>query len=259
MAWNGVVPEDPSMVPNYLPPKTYSKSTVRGLQDVDPYDFSNAGNVGIRNLAEGVRSNFLLNILNGFLNLGQLLSDISLAIRGLGSFGPGPLKDIRDGQLDIIDRSDLLSPLLDYGTAYMNTANGFSNVGQANFSNQIGPMQGCHITNGRIILEEEGLWDIRAALWFGSVGFGLGGGVGWNVRVLKPDGSIYSEKMEYFDTDKEQSALSTSSVVVPGANYQVQVYVTVIAATRSIIGGPARNRLTVQHISRDTTTGDTGQ
>ena len=162
-----------------------------------------------------------------------------------------------DGQIELNGRTDLLSPLLDYGSAYMDTSGGFSNVGQAWFVHQVGPMQKCHLDQGRIILEEEGLWDIRASMWFDSTG--LGGGVGWNVRVLRPNGTLFSEKMEYFDDTKARSALSISSVVVPAAGYQVQVYVTVIAATRGIIGGVQRNRLTVQHISRDITTGDTGQ
>lgn len=250
-------PTDPSFVANYVPTKAYTKSTVSTIQDVDPYDFAGAGSLDLHSLAEGVRGSLLGGLLSGFLNLGQFLNDLATALSGGGIFGPGPMRDIRDGQLDLNNRQDLLSPLLDYGSAYMNTASGFQNVGQASFTNKIGPMQGCHITSGRIVLEEAGLWDIRASLWFGATS--LGGGVGWNVRVLKPDGSVYSEKMEYFEDKSEISALSISSVVVPESGYQVQVYVTVIAATRGIIGGAARNRLTVQHISRNTTTGDTGQ
>ena len=202
----------------------------------------------------GELGSWLKNPAGGILGTAfRILSNLF----GKGDTGIAGVQEWIDGQELLNERTDLLSPLLDYGSAYMDTSGGFTNTGQAWFVNQVGPMQKCHINQGRIILEEAGLWDIRASLWFGPTGFG--GGVGWNVRVLKPDGSIYSEKMEYFNDQSECSALSISSVVVPAAGYQVQVYVTVIAATRGIIGGVQRNRLTVQHISRDTTSGNTGQ
>ncbi|MDI9914340.1 hypothetical protein [Rhodococcus sp. IEGM 1379] len=257
MAWDGEVPVDPSMAPNYSPPKTYSKSTVSGLQNVDPYDFSNAGNLDLRNRAEGVRGNFLLNILNGFLNIGQLLDDLSKAIRGLGSFGPGPLKDIRDGQLDLNNNMNLLSPLQDYGSAYANTAGGISAAGQFGFTNQIGPMKKCHLSGGRIILDDYGLWDIQCKIWFDWTA--LGGTTEWEIRILKPDGTLFSRSRTRMKDSDTFSSLDVTSVVVPAVGYQVQIYITEVNVGRGVIGGPTFNRLAVKHISRNTTTGDNGQ
>ena len=203
----------------------------------------------------GELGSWLKNPAGGILGTAfRILSNLF----GKGDSGIDGVQEWIDGQELLNDRTDLLSPLLDYGSAYMDTSGGFANAGQAWFVHQVGPMRGCHLNQGRIILDDAGLWDIRASLWFDNINI-LGGGVGWNVRVLKPDGTIFSEKMEYFDNQKETSALSISSVVVPGAGYQVQVYVTVIAVGRGILGGVQRNRLTVQHISRDINSGNTGQ
>jgi hypothetical protein len=100
MAWDGVTPSDPSFTPNYVPTKTYTKGTVHSLQDVDPYNFAGGRNAEIRNLAEGARGNLLANLFSGFLNLGSLLGDLADAFRGLGSFGLGPLKLIKDHAVD---------------------------------------------------------------------------------------------------------------------------------------------------------------
>lgn len=258
MAWNGSTPQDPSFVREYTPTKAYTKSTVHSLQGVDPYDFSGGRNREIRDKAESTRGGLLGGLLSGFLNLGQLLNDLATALSGGGVFGPGPLRDIRDGQLDLNNRTDLLSPLLDYGSAYANTQAGIFNKGQVGFTNQIGPMQGCRLVNGRIRLGDRGLWDIRCQLWIDSIAV-LSGMVEWEIRVLRPDGSTFSFQRTRLDSREIFSSTNITSVVVPDSGYQVQIFITEMAPGRGAIGGPGLNRLTVQHISRRTDVGDTGQ
>ena len=256
MAWD--VPKDPSLVQGYVPQKAYTKSTVHSLQNVDPYNFSGGRNREIRDVAEGVRGNLFTRLLAGFLDIGQLLDDLAKAIRGGGSFGPGPMKDINDGQLGLKNRTDLLSPLLDYGSAYANTVAGIFNKGQVGFTNQIGPMQGCRLVSGRIVLDDRGLWDIRCQLWIDSIAV-LSGMVEWEIRVLRPDGSTFSFQRTRLDSKDIFSSTNITSVVVPDSGYQVQIFITEMAPGRGAIGGPGLNRLTVQHISRRTDVGDTGQ
>ncbi|MGM5069833.1 hypothetical protein EU244_033965 [Rhodococcus qingshengii] len=167
------------------------------------------------------------------------------------------ITEFRDGQLDINDRVDLLSPLQDYGSAYANTQAGIFNKGQVGFTNQIGPMQGCRLVSGRIVLDDRGLWDIRCQLWIDWTS--LDGMVEWEIRVLRPDGSTFSFQRTRLNSKDIFSSTNITSVVVPDAGYQVQIFITEMAPGRGAIGGPGLNRLTVQHISRDTTTGDTGQ
>ncbi|AEV51992.1 hypothetical protein [Prescottella equi] len=167
-------------------------------------------------------------------------------------------KVFTDGQLALNQRTDLLSPLLDFGSAYMNTNQGFNQTGQCSFSNQIGPMQGCRLSGGRIILDDKGLWDIRCQLWFDFINI-LTGTIEWQIRVLTPSGNVFSQTRAKLNDSEAVSSTNICSVVVPAPGYQVQAWVSYIAAFRGILGGPDRNRLTVQHISRDTSTGNTGQ
>ena len=159
---------------------------------------------------------------------------------------------IDDGQVALTERTDLLSPLLDYGSVYASTSNDISNTGQFSYSNQVGPMQNCHLSGGRIILDEQGLWNISARIYIALTFSPVGGGVAWEVRVLRPDGSIFSTTEDVFTDTGNQTREINTSVVVPGAGYQIQVYVRALLVGRWINGGPHRSRLTVQHISRST-------
>lgn len=198
-----------------------------------------------------------LNSEQGFL--GRIVSGLTGGrhrdLKGAGDY----FDSIRDGQLDISNRTDLLSPLLDYGSAYMNAVTPIANPITLPFTNQVGPMRGCELAGGRIRLLDKGLWDVRCQVWFNGVGAIQTSTVNWEIRVLRPDTSLYSVTAATFSSDQRTSSTNVASVVVPEAGYLVEAYVSFIASGRVVDGGPSRNRLTVQHISRDTATGDTGQ
>ncbi|QDM56039.1 hypothetical protein SEA_SLEEPYHEAD_24 [Rhodococcus phage Sleepyhead] len=166
---------------------------------------------------------------------------------------------MRDGQEDLNERTDLLSPLLDYGSAYANTVAGLFNKGQVGFTNKVGPMQGCHLSNGRIVFDDQGLWDIRCQLWIDYITRPISGMVEWEIRVLDPAGQVFSRQKTRLETNDIWSSTNITSVVVPTPGYQVQIFITEMAPGRGALGGPAFNRLSVQHISRKTNEGDTGQ
>jgi len=154
------------------------------------------------------------------------------------------------------NRTDLLSPLLDYGSCYVNPNNRVHGEGWAVFSERIGPMRGCEMitdTQGGIRLLDKGLWDIRLHLTADGF-FQLPGqtkSFDFNLRIHRPDGSLYSSQgaMSYNENPITQTVVS--SVVVPESGYQVRVYVTNMFSGRGILGGPKWSRLTAQHISRD--------
>lgn len=180
------------------------------------------------------------------------------AIFGKGSNGIDGIIEWVDGQTAYNNRTDLLSPLQDYGSVYMNGAQGWSQTGEMPFTNQIGPMTGCRRNGSRIVLDDKGLWDINAQLWFDYIDI-LTGEVQWRIEVLRPNGTIYSQMQSRLDTKNPVSSTNLTSVVVPDPGYQVRVWVNYIANFRGILGGPNLNRLTVKHISRRTDVGDTGQ
>lgn len=165
---------------------------------------------------------------------------------------------IRDGQRDLNDRTDLLSPLLDYCSVSSDPGSGEHRVSNNRFpfNYQIGPSQGVTIMgDGRIRLDDKGLWDLRAMIT-----------ASWKVsndqiqvflRVLKPDGglhSVYSEQGYYMKTSNNVTMTLVSSVVVPEPGYFVDMYI-IGPGDRGYWVGPKWNRLTVQHISRSVTNG----
>ena len=190
-------------------------------------------------------------LASGFNNL---IAGIGNALRGIfdvdGLFAPigRAAAEIRDGQLDLNNRVDLLSPLQDYGSVYMPGGRELRGAITIPFTEQIGPMQGCERFNEGIRLLGKGLWDIRAQVTWSWVLL-LTDAVTWEVRVYRPDGSIFSRQTAYTTAANSVTGTIVSSVVVPEAGYYVQVQITNIAIGRGIIGGPAWTRLTVQHIS----------
>ena len=159
---------------------------------------------------------------------------------------------IRDGQRDLLDRTDLLSPLLDYCSVSSNPGSGEHRVSNNRFpfNYEIGPSRGVTIMgDGRLRLDGKGLWDLRAMIT-----------ASWKVgdeqiqvflRVLNPDGglhSVYSEQGYYMKTLNNVTMTLVSSVVVPEPGYFVDMYI-IGPGDRGYWVGPKWNRLTVQHIS----------
>ena len=194
-----------------------------------------------------------------------LLGGIADALRGIfnpsGAFADvgRAAKEIRDGQLELNGRTDLLSPLLDYGSCFAPDDNTrLHGSGYINFSRQIGPMRGCRVEGDRLVLEDKGLWDIRAhvsmdALFSVAKDYAL-----ISLRVFRPDGSPYSEQISAIGEVQTTSTTIVSSVVVPEPGYYIRVYVNQSSRNRGILAGPSWSRLTAQHISRDTKVGGTG-
>lgn len=184
-----------------------------------------------------------------------MLTGIGQALRGIfdpsGWFSPigRASQTYRDGQEALNQRTDLLSPLLDYGSAYMGSLTGWDTTGIMPFRTQIGPMRGCHLEQDGIRLEDEGLWDIRAQLTAEAVLI-VTGKMEWRVIVRNPQGGVHSTQRATVTSSNQLTQTLVSSVVVPGPGYLVQVEMISLGLGRTVLGGPAWNRLTVQHISR---------
>lgn len=174
-------------------------------------------------------------------------------IAGLFELRWQQIDDIQDGQTSLNDRVDLLSPLEDYGSCYAPGQGGLlvNGTGVKPFTQQIGPMTGCHADgSGRIVLEDKGLWEITARMsWSWTV---LSGTVAWYVRILRPDGSVFSQQLDRVTDANEMTRHITTTVVVPDPGYRVEVYVSSSVTGREIFGGPTHNRLIVHHITRST-------
>lgn len=196
-------------------------------------------------------------------NLVKGIADAIRGISGLGSlFWPirEATQEFRDGQDALNDRTDLLSPLLDYGSCYApNDETRLHGPGVINFSRQIGPMRGCHLEGNTLVLDDKGLWDIRAHVVLDAMVTLLYEPYMYaNVNVYRPDGSLYSQQSSTMSGAQTTSCTIVSSVVVPSAGYRVQVSIDKLDNVRGIKAGPRWSRLVVQHISRSTSIGDSG-
>lgn len=167
--------------------------------------------------------------------------------------------EVRDGQTDLEHRADLLSPLLDYCSVSTppGGGNALKGTGRMPFTYQIGPSRGATLDDGRIRLEDQGLWDLRAMVTASWIAL-AGGDLRAYLRVLRPDGSIFSEQGFYASTTSSQTMTLVSSVVVPEPGYYVDVW-AVAAPTRGWWTGPQWTRLTAQHISRSVEGGTGGE
>lgn len=202
------------------------------------------------------RGNFFTNIIGG---IGDALREgLTGIITGVSDFF-NPIKkagaDVRDGQVDLNERLDLLSPLLDYCSLSAPPGKGdaMNGKGRFPFSYQIGPARGATPVDDAIRLEGEGLWDIRCMVTFNEMMFD--GYYQANVRVLHPDGkTIYSEQSAHGMTLVGGTMTIVTSVVVPEPGYFVDCWIY-SAGPRGWKKGPRWSRLTVQHISRKITAG----
>lgn len=209
-------------------------------------------------------------MLPDFGKAGNLLfsaiSDVTGALFGIiggianavvPSWLPGPVQQqaqqIRDGQRDLLDRVDLLSPLLD--RCSMTTPNMHHRIGNGRlpFTEKLGPSRGVTIMdNGSIRLDERGAWEMSTTVTASWMNI-LRPNVQVYLRVLNPDGginSVYSEQGYWMTTTNEVTMTIVSSVVIEEPGYFVDVYV-ISPSDRAFWGGEKWTRLNVSHISND--------
>lgn len=179
----------------------------------------------------GSRDNFFTNIIGG---IGQALVD---GLRGVVStvsslFNPvrKAATQIRDGQLDLKGRTDLLDQLLNYGSVYVGSRAGRLRSAQwhrVNFDSQISTeMRGCEVVpDGGIRLLNKGMWDLRAHIVASNCVGLLLREFTVDLRVVRPDGSTFSSMIGRIDSNAQVSVPVISSVQIPEPGYEVQVWV----------------------------------
>lgn len=227
---------------------------------------------------KGAKDSLLGNLLGGFF--GVLTGIFTGALSVIPSWFPKSAveytESIRDGQLDLSDRADLLAPLLNYGSCFCSVPSGTDRVlngtGTMPFDTMLGYSKNVTLkSGGGLTLHEKGTWNIETHVTVSSYNFsGAAGSLNQipheiEVQVLKPDGSIHSRQISRLaDNAVVYSAVVGGTVQyipasndlkmtvqVPDAEYSVQVVVTRALNGRGWAGGPAWTRLTVQNISSE--------
>lgn len=160
-----------------------------------------------------------------------LLAGIADAIRGVVRPGFETVEQaFRDGQMELINRLDLLDGLRGYCSTYMTTnvnlAWGVNNSRIMPFKAPVGPHKGARpeTSQGGIVLEEAGAWLIGAKTTARGTGFTGQNEVNQNIVIYRPDGTVYSENVAIAQPGTQpETIVDTCTVVVPEPNYIVRV------------------------------------
>ena len=138
-----------------------------------------------------------------------------------------------DGQAALVDRLDLLDGVRGYCQAYMsrnvNGEWGTNNTRQLPFDAPLGPSKGAHVdaAKGGIVMDEAGLWTISLMCTARQTSYTSSwldtDSVRVTLRVHRPDGSVYSQKLLQYLAGK---AAVTPTVSVPVTVDQPGYYVT---------------------------------
>lgn len=190
-------------------------------------------------------TNIVDEILRGAGGLGSglaggfagLIGGIGDAIRGI--FTPGGLfapvgeaaQEIRDGQLELLDRVDLLEGIQGYAAAYqdvnINVEWSRDNWRDITYKKQLGPAKNISVRpDGTMRLHHAGLFVVYAKIHAGATSFTGSDYCYLQIEVHRPDGSgVFSRAhMEKVVPRSREQTLSMSwPVVVPGEGYTVRV------------------------------------
>lgn len=215
--------------------------------------------------------NFIGGIFSGFLSIFRGGSGASWLPSGVREVA----EEIRDGQLDLSDRADLLAPLLNYGSAFCDTPNTanpiFRGTGVVPFNKMIGYSRKVELTNdGGLMLGEKGTWNIEGRIAVGQYSWDTAAGVvpssfaRVNINVHDPAGGVHSRQSVYMPFASSRSTYVVGatmyiqpssfnfkiSVQVPDSRYVVKVHVESVP-NQGIpwAGGSRWTGLTAQNIS----------
>ena len=195
---------------------------------IRPHDLE-SGRAWARGDLQGAINKLQTGVKDGFL------AGIADALRGVVR---APLfQDVADafddGQAALRDRLDLLDGVRGYCQAYMsrnvNGEWGTNNTRQLPFDAPLGPSKGAHVdaAKGGIVMDEAGLWTISLMCTARQTSYTSSwldtDSVRVTLRVHRPDGSVYSQKLLQFLAGK--SAV-TPTVSVPVTVDQPGYYVT---------------------------------
>ncbi|MDV6276364.1 hypothetical protein R3Q06_22965 [Rhodococcus erythropolis] len=205
------------------------------------------------------KSNWFSNIFSGFANIGQMLGDLANAFLGGGSFGPGPLKSIKDRSVAVSadlaglqSRTQQLEGVIGYAHSY---CTGGAPVGNADtfipLNIPVGPTVGVTRTGNRFVLGSRGLWVAQAQIGYDSISSILNTYINAQIRIYTPGGTLFAHGIAETVTETQHTCTVQMPFVVPAAGYYAELW-GFMGLTRGIKGGSSWTRMSVQKVSSET-------
>ncbi|MFE5789533.1 hypothetical protein [Rhodococcus erythropolis] len=202
-----------------VPTKSYTKTTVSQMQNVDISAYKQAQNADMQHQAESVRGNLLGNLLGGFANVPAAVSNAP---------------EIRDLQ----DATQKLEGIIGYGS-YVASQNLFLSIDQdvagarvQSFDRQVGPSVGVTMVKdpalaNKIVqrMDSKGLWQVLAQTRAQNTGFTGSEKVYQDIVVKAPNGTEYYRRSldENEGSDGKISMLGNVFFTIPAAGYMVHI------------------------------------
>lgn len=215
-------------------PRPEGSLSPSGLQELASYDEAfvrRQALAGLRGSAEEARNGFVAGLRE------SIVKPLQQIFAGLKPPGWELVAEaFEDGQTALKNRLDLLDGVRGYCQAYMsrnvNGEWGTDNTRMLPFDAPLGPSKGAHVdaSKGGIVMDEAGLWTISLLCTARQTSYTSSwldtDSVRVALRVHRPDGSVYSQKLLQYLAGK--SAV-TPTVSVPVVVDQPGYYVTVEA------------------------------
>lgn len=144
---------------------------------------------------------------------------------------------VYDGQLELVNRLDLLDGVRGYCSAYqslnINAALSLGNNRRRDlpFGSPYGPSRGAHVdaAKGGIVFDEPGLWTVHCMIHarktdFVAGGFGEPDAAAMYVRIHQPNGVIDTETIvDAYSYNSSDSITATLPFVIPEPGYYVTI------------------------------------
>lgn len=211
----------------------------------------------IEEARSGLVSDFIGGLFEGFTNIIKGVGDIP-------SWLPGSARDaaenIRDGQLELNDRQDLLDNLLNMGRTYCSDYQNYpSNTWvRMPFDTQFGVLREVEIIDGGLRTLKPGQWNVWSQVYLGNMLAPFNTrDVEWEVRVYIPGENEDDEwklhtvtKGRYLSNRPGHDVIITSFITETEVAH-VEVWAKTNMSGRTFGYGPAYNQLTVQQITSE--------
>lgn len=206
-----------------IPEGAYTAATVGSLQGQTVETWKEKIRREVLGPFEATRGNVFENWIE---SIGRALA---------GDVTPG-FEPIRDGQLALANRVDLLDGVRGYCSAYQSlNINSAWSLGDNRrrdlpFDAPYGPAKGAHVdaAKGGIVFDETGLWTVHCLIHTRSTAATPGPGEtdasAMYVRIHQPDGTIASETVvDAYTSNSTDSITATLPFVIPEPGYYVTI------------------------------------